>query len=123
MLTLLLLALTAHAADHASDVILTNDVAPNTGDLTLTLTFESRFPLTRAQHNTVRAAAVTAGGMSNVTAAYAAIRGELDTIRDGADVWLDRWSTGVDGTETTRIRAAVVWQFVSRGEVPAAPQP
>lgn len=96
---------------------------PTTGNLTFRLQFASHMDLTRTQHNDVRAVAITAGGMSNVTAAYDAIRSELDSIDSGRDTWLDRQCEGADATETGLLRRAVVWDFVSRGDIPSPPTP
>lgn len=96
---------------------------PTTGALIYRMEFATHTDLTREQHNAVRAAGVNAGGMSDVSAAYAAIRAALDEAVEGRDVWLDRFTTGADSTETGLLRRGVVWGFVSRGDIPAAPQP
>ena len=102
-------------ADTASDNRVIIDHAPNSGDLTITLEVASHFPLTRAQFNTVRSAGLSSG--------YTGIRGALDGIKAGADDWLDRWTTGADSAETTRLRDSIVWHFTSRGDIPTPPSP
>lgn len=96
---------------------------PTTGDFTVQFTFAQHGNLTRTQFNDIRVAGVNAGGMGNVTAAYNAIRGAWDSVQSGRDAWLDRMTTGVNGTETSLLRRGVVWAFVSRGEIPSPPQP
>ena len=108
-------------AENASDAELSVDLAPLTGDLVVTLKLESRMPLTRAQHNAVRADALAAGGMTNTAAAYAAIKSALNNIKSGAGAWLDWSTTGPTSADTIKIRDGVVWQFVSRGDIPAPP--
>ncbi len=96
---------------------------PTNGSLIVRLSLGSHFDATRTQHNDLRAAGVNAGGMSNVSAAYAAIKSAMDGMESGRSGWLDRWTTGDNGTETDLNRRAVVWHYVSRGEVPSPPQP
>ena len=105
------------------DVTSALDFQPTTGDLDHILLFETRIHLTRAQSNAVRADAVTAGGMSNVSAAYTAIRSAMESIETGRGAWLDHYTTGMTSTETDLIRRGVVWQYVARGDIPIPPQP
>lgn len=96
---------------------------PTTGDLLVRFSLGSHFDLDRGQHNAVRAAGLAAGGMSDVSAAYTAIRAEMDAIESGRAAWLDHYTTGMNSAETTLIRRGAVWHFVARGEIPGAPQP
>lgn len=96
---------------------------PTTGDLRVRFSLGSHFDLDRSQHNAIRAAGLGAGGMSDVVAAYAAIRAEMDAIEGGRGAWLDHYTTGQNSTETTLIRRGAVWHFVARGEIPSPPQP
>lgn len=96
---------------------------PTTGNLVVQFTFAQHGNLTRTQFNNLRAAGVNAGGMANVPAAYAAIRGAWDGVQSGRDAWLDRMTSGVNSAETDLLRRGVVWAFVSRGEIPSPPQP
>jgi hypothetical protein len=95
---------------------------PLSGDLGIRLVFAQHMDLTRAQSNTVRAAVLAAGGMSNVTLAYTALRGALDGIEPGRDVWLDAMTTGADGTETALLRRGRVW-LATLAEIPSPPVP
>ena len=99
------------------------DFQPTTGALTIDLCFAQHMPLSRTQHNDIATAAINAGGMSNVSAAYTAIRGALDTIEDGRDAWLDRMTTGQNSTETDLLRRGVVWRYVTLGVISSPPQP
>ncbi len=99
------------------------DFEPTTGEFHVDLCLGSHIRLTRTQHNDARAAAVTAGGMSDVSAAYAAVKSTLDSAHSGWGAWLDHFTTGQTSTETSNRRRGVVWQFVARGEIPAPPQP
>lgn len=105
------------------DVVSTLDFEPTTGGLVHVLALETRIHLTRTQSNAVRADAVAAGGMGNVTAAYAAVKSAMESIETGRGTWLDHYTTGMDSTETEQIRRGVVWQYVARGEIPSPPQP
>lgn len=98
-------------------------IEPTTGNLICRLTLSSHNDLTREQSNDIRAAGLTAGGMSNVTAAYAAIKAEMNDIEAGRGVWLDHYTTGINNTETSLQRRAIVWLYVGQGEIPAPPQP
>jgi len=99
------------------------DFEPTTGELRVSLTLRSHITLTRAQHNDVRAAGLNAGGMSDVSAAYTAIKAEINDIEAGRGAWLDHYTTGMNGTETDNIRRGVVWHYVARGDIPSPPQP
>ena len=99
------------------------DFEPLSGDLTLTRYFRQEFKLTRTQHNAIRAACLAAGGMSNVSAAYTAIRGAMDTIEDGRDTWLDRMTTGQSSGETDLLRRGEVWYWSTEPEYGTPPQP
>jgi hypothetical protein len=96
---------------------------PLSGDLVIERTFRQHFTLTRTQHNTVRAAALNAGGMSNISAAYTAIRGAYDGIESGRDAWVDRMTTGVNQTQTDLLRRGEVWYWSTTVEWPSPPQP
>lgn len=99
------------------------DFEPTTGDLWHALVFETRFSCTREHFNTLHAAAQAAGGMSNIPAAYSALRTAAEALETGRGAWLDRNTTGGSQTETDLLRRGVVWQYVSRGTIPAPPQP
>jgi hypothetical protein len=105
------------------DITSALDFEPTTGNLVHVLLLETRIHLTRTQSNTVRADAVAAGGMSNVSAAYAAVKSAMETIETGRGAWLDHYTTGMSSTETDLIRRGVVWQYVARGDIPSPPQP
>lgn len=96
---------------------------PLSGALTMRVTFASHGDLTRSQWNDLRAAGLNAGGMSDASAAYAAIKSAWDGLQSGRGTWLDRVTTGANGTETDLIRRGVVWHFVGQGDIPSPPQP
>ena len=100
-----------------------NDFRPTTGELVHRFCLGSHFDLTRSQHNDVRAAAVTAGGMNDLTAAYAAVKTAMASIDSDRGGWLDHYTTGRTSTETEQTRRATVWHFVARGEIPSPPSP
>ena len=100
-----------------------NDFEPTTGALVVRFALGSHFDLTRTQHNDIRTAAVNAGGMSNLTAAYAAVKSAMTSISSDRGAWLDHYTTGRTSTETDQIRRGTVWHFVSRGDIPAPPSP
>lgn len=96
---------------------------PLSGSLVVRKTYSSHGDLSRTDWNSLRAAAVNAGGMSDVPAAYAAIKSAWDALESGRGGWLDRMTTGTNGTETALLRAGEVWSFVGQGEIPSPPQP
>ena len=100
-----------------------NDLRPLTGDLEIVIGFSQHGRLPRTDYNTLVQAALDAGGMSNVTAAYAAYRSAYDALESGRGAWLDRMTTGQNSTETTALRRAEVWNLCARGLVPAPPTP
>lgn len=99
------------------------DLRPLTGDLDVTILFSQHGKLSRTDYNTLVQAALDAGGMSNVSAAYIAYRNAYDALQSGRGAWLDRMTTGATSTETTNLRRGEVWLLCSRGLVPAPPTP
>ena len=99
------------------------DFEPTTGELVYRFTLGSHFDLSRTEHNTIRSAALAAGGMNQVGDAYNAVRTAMAAIDSDRAGWLDHYTTGRTSTETEQIRRGVVWHFVARGELPGAPQP
>jgi hypothetical protein len=93
---------------------------PLSGDFLVRISFSQHFDLTASQWNACRTAVVNAGGMSNVAMAYTALRGAMDGIESGRDAWLDRMTTGTNGTETDALREGQVWRF-TWGAIPSLP--
>lgn len=100
-----------------------NDLRPLTGELDVVIAFSQHGRLPYTTYNTLVSAALAAGGMSNVSAAYTAYRDAWDALESGRGAWLDRMTTGQNSTETAALRKGEVWNLCSRGLVPAPPPP